>query len=51
MKTKIARLITQYRNIFSNIFPNARPSFFRVLQRMTSFKRYKSKIWEIRYNK
>ena len=32
---KLARLITQYRDIFFPIFRNAWPSFFRVLQRMT----------------
>ena len=32
---KLARLITQYRDIFFPIFRKARPSFFRVLQRMT----------------
>ena len=35
-KPKLARLITQYRDIFFPIlFLKARPSFFRVLQRMT----------------
>ena len=34
-KRKLARLITQYRDIFFPIFRKARPSFFRVLQRMT----------------
>ena len=34
-KRKFARLITQYRDIFFPIFRNARPSFFRELQRMT----------------
>ena len=34
-KQKLARLITQYRDIFFPIFRKARPSFFRVLQRMT----------------
>ena len=33
-KRKFARLITQYRDIFFPIFRKARPSFFRVLQRM-----------------
>ena len=32
---KLARLITQYRDIFFPIFRKAQPSFFRVLQRMT----------------
>ena len=32
---KQARLIKQYRDIFFPIFRKARPSFFRVLQRMT----------------
>ena len=32
---KFARLITQHRDIFFPIFRKARPSFFRVLQRMT----------------
>ena len=35
-KRKFARLITQYRDIFFPIFWKARPSFFRVLQRMTT---------------
>ena len=35
IKRKFARLITQYRDIFFPIFRKARPSFFRVLQRMT----------------
>ena len=30
-RRKVARIITQQRNIFS-IFPKARPSFFKVLQ-------------------
>ena len=34
-KRKLARLITQYRDIIFPIFLKARPSFFRVLQRMT----------------
>ena len=34
-KRKLARLITQYRDIFFPIFRKARPSFFRLLQRMT----------------
>ena len=34
-KRKLARVITQYRDIFFLIFQKARPSFFRVLQRMT----------------
>ena len=34
-KRKFTRLITQYRDIFFPIFREARPSFFRVLQRMT----------------
>ena len=34
-KRKLARLITQYRDIFFPICQKARPSFFRVLQRMT----------------
>ena len=36
-KRKLARLITQYRDIFFPIFRKARPSFFRVLQRMTKY--------------
>ena len=43
-KRKLARLITQYRDIFFPIFRKAWPSFFRVLQRMTQ-------VFEIRYNK
>ena len=31
-KRKLARLITQYREIFFPIFRKARPSFFRLLQ-------------------
>ena len=34
-KRKLARLITQYRDIFFPIFRKAGPSFVRVLQRMT----------------
>ena len=34
-RRKQARLIKQYRDIFFPIFRKARPSFFRVLQRMT----------------
>ena len=34
-KRKLARLITQYRDIFFPIFRKAGPSFFRVLQRMS----------------
>ena len=34
-KRKLARLITQYRDIFFPIFWKALSSFFRVLQRMT----------------
>ena len=34
-KRKLASLITQYRDIFFPIFRKARPSFFKVLQRMT----------------
>ena len=34
-KRKLARLITQHRDIFFPIFRKARPSFLRVLQRMT----------------
>ena len=34
-KRKLARLITQYRDVFFPTFRKARPSFFRVLQRMT----------------
>ena len=34
-KRNLARLITQYRDIFFPIFQKARPSFFRVLQRMS----------------
>ena len=37
-KPKLARLITQYRDIFFPIFRKAGPSFFRVLQRMSFFK-------------
>ena len=33
-RRKQARLIKQYRDIFFPIFRKARPSFFRVLQRM-----------------
>ena len=32
-KRKLARLITQYRDIFFPIFRKARPSFFRMLQK------------------
>ena len=35
LRRKQARLIKQYRDIFFPIFRKARPSFFRVLQRMT----------------
>ena len=34
-KRKLARLIAPYGDIFFPIFRKARPSFFRVLQRMT----------------
>ena len=34
-RRKQARLIKQYRDIFFPIFRKVRPSFFRVLQRMT----------------
>ena len=34
-KQKLARQITQYRDMFFPILRKARPSFFRVLQRMT----------------
>ena len=34
-KQKLARLITQYRDILFSIFQKAWPSFLRVLQRMT----------------
>ena len=34
-KRKVARLITQYRDISFTIFKKERLSFFRVLQRMT----------------
>ena len=34
-KQKLARLITQYRDIFFPIFRKAWPSFFRVLQGVT----------------
>ena len=37
-KQKLARLITQYRDIFFLIFRKARPCFFRELQRMTKLK-------------
>ena len=34
-KRKLARLIIQYRDILFPIFRKARPSFFRLFQRMT----------------
>ena len=46
-KRKLARLITQYRDIFFPIFWKARPSFFRVSQRMTKV----FKVTSLKYGK
>ena len=45
-RTELARLITQDRNIFSNI---SEATTF-LLQDVTENDAYKFKIWEIRYN-
>ena len=47
---EIARLITQYRDIFSNISEGMAFLPQGVTENDSSFKRYKFKIWEIRYN-
>ena len=47
----LARLVTQYRNIFSNISKGTGLLLQSVTKNDSSFKRYKFKIWEIRYNK
>ena len=50
-RRKLARLIKQYRDMFSNI---SKGTAFPLLQGVTendsSFERYKFKIWEIRYD-
>ena len=48
---KLARLITRYRDIFSNIFEGTAFLLQGVKENDSSLKCYKFKIWEIRYNK
>ena len=43
-------LITQYRDIFSNISEGTAFLPQGVTENDSSFKRYKFKIWEVRYN-
>ena len=46
-KRKLARLITQYRDIFFPIFGKARPSFFKVLKRMINVTGLKYEKYDI----
>ena len=48
---KLARLITQYRDIFSSISEGTAFLLQGVPENDSSFERYQFKIWEIRYNK
>ena len=47
-RRKLARLIKQYRDIFSNISEGTAFLLQGVTENDSSFKRYKFKIWEIR---
>ena len=49
-RRKLARLIKQYRDIFSNISEGTAFLLQGVTENDSSFKRYKFKIWEIRYD-
>ena len=49
-RRKFARLIKQYRNIFSNISEGTAFLLQGVTENDSSFKRYKFKIWEMRYD-
>ena len=49
-RQKLARLIKQYRDIFSNISEGTAFLLQGVTEIDSKFKRYKFKIWEIRYD-
>ena len=46
---KLARLIKQYRDVFSNISEGTAFLLQGVTENDSNFKRYRFKIWEIRY--
>ena len=49
-RRKLARLITQYRDIFSNSSEGTAYLLQGVTENDSSLRRYKFKIWEIRYD-